>query len=163
MSDPLWDRLKEAFGALVDARTDRLDYGAAYAVTIKSQDPSDLSVGVVFDDSRFPPTGGIPMRMGPFTFKVAAGARAVVVFENQDPDKPRALLWETGGVLEVHVDPSIATVFNGGTAEVGRVGDNVAVSSAASLWFSTVGTFTGAGPPPDVIGTISSGSPKVKA
>lgn len=156
----------EAFGVLVDARTARMDYSAFYAATVKSQSGDLSTVGVVFDDSRWPPMDGLPLK-GYATLKVAPGARVLVGFENQDPSRPRAMLWETGNLLEVHLDPSMATVFNGGTAQVGRVGDLVAANTSMLAWITAVTSAVTALDPtlvaPTDFGKISSGAPKVKA
>lgn len=174
MSEPLFDRIKAALFDLVDARTSRFDYGALYAATVKSQ-AADGSVGITFDDPRFPPADGIPLRLGlpGVTVKVSAGARVLVGFENQDPSRPRATLWEVSGLLELHVDPSVVTVFNGGTANVGRVGDTVRVTLTAAEVAHILSAGSGSPCTLDpstilagglqVTGTITSGTTKVKA
>lgn len=170
MSDgALWDRLRASFAALVRAMTQQHDYDASYTVTVKSQ-ASDGTLGVVFDDSRFAPADGVPYRLGipGTTVKVSPGARGLVGFENQDPGKPRLLQWENNNMLELHVDPSVATVFNGGTANVGRVGDLVAANTTMAQWITQVtGVCNGIVPlsvtAPGDFGKISSGTTKVKA
>jgi hypothetical protein len=169
MSDVLWDRLKGAFAALVQVLTARFDYGALYAATVKSQQ-ADGTLGLVFDDPRWPPADGIPVRAGlpGVTLKVSAGARCLVGFENQDASKPRVMQWESPGLVELHVDPSVAVVFSGGSASVGRVGDSVSPTSTMNTWIGNVTSYVNGLAPgtlvaPTGFGSISSGAPKVKA
>ena len=166
MSEPWLDRLKASFAVLVRTLTAHHDYGALYAATVKNQSADLLTVGVVFDDARFAPADGIPLRLGlpGVKVKVEQGARVLIGFENQDPAKARATLWDTPHLLELRVDPSTATVFNGGSANVGRVGDSVAPTSAFATWLGSVATATSVPLPPGAgFGTISSGTAKVKA
>lgn len=168
MSD-VWDRLRASFAALVQTLTARFDYGALYAVTVKNQSANG-TLGVVFDDPRFSPVDGVLVRLGlpGVAVKVEAGARGMLGFENQDPSKPRVMQWDTPHLLELHVDPSVMTVFNGGTANVGRVGDSVAATATMATWVSAVTSYVNGLAPstlvaPTGFGTISSGTSKVKA
>jgi hypothetical protein len=167
---PNWDRIKWSLLALVSQATARFDFHAFYAATVKSQG-ADGSLGLVFDDARFPPMDGVPIRLGlpGVTVKVSSGSRVLVGFENGDPSKPRASLWDVSGLVEI--------AFAGGTQPVARKGDPVRVgklmgsNTAGPVLFSVVpedfDPDIDTPPTPtaliDIAGTIQDGAPKVKA
>lgn len=150
-----WDRVKAAVESMVRTLTARYDYAGAYEATVKSQNPTDLTVGVVFDDPRFDPQDGVPLRYGApgVTAKVSPGARVTVMFANQDPSKPRVCFWEPSNLVQLLLD--------GGSLAVARATDPVSSSADFITWLGLVGTATGAGVAPTSIGTITSGAPKV--
>lgn len=99
-----WDRVKASLFALVRASKPRLDYMAPYRGTVVSQ--SGQTVDVTMDDPRMPGMSGLPLQAGiPGLFvKVLPGARVFVAFENGDPAKPVACLWDQGAhVLSVSI------------------------------------------------------------
>jgi hypothetical protein len=91
---PTLDRVKASFFALVGAAQPRTPYLGLYAGTVLSQ--SGDSVDLRMDDPRVPGVAGLPLTVGLPGSKVsfAAGARMLVVFENGDPAKPRAIGWD---------------------------------------------------------------------
>lgn len=86
----------------------------------------------------------VPIRHGApgVEILVAPGSRALLAFDNGDPDKPYVALWERATLITLKLA--------GGTMPVARVGDQVAVS----------GVTPGMGV---AVGTIMAGQPKVLA
>lgn len=84
----------------------------------------------------------VPIRHGTpgVEILVAPGSRALLAFDNGDPDKPYVALWESSTLITLKLA--------GGTLPIARVGDQVAVTGV------TPGT--GA-----AVGTIIAGQPKV--
>lgn len=91
-----WDSVKASFFRLARASNPRVDYMCAYRGTVVSQ--TGQTVDVRMDDPRIPGMSGIPLQPGipGATVEVFAGARVLVAFENGDPAKPVALLWDQG-------------------------------------------------------------------
>lgn len=90
------DRVKETLFALVRGAVARVDYMCAYRGTVVSQ--SGQTVDVTLDDPRMPGMSALPIQSGipGATVEVANGARVLVAFENGDPAKPVAILWDQG-------------------------------------------------------------------
>jgi hypothetical protein len=104
----------------------------------------------------------VPIRYGipGVVAKVAAGGRVLVGFENGDPSRPVAELWDNASLVELS--------FAGGTHAVAREGDSVdlgtfVVTGSASLtWTPPDGGVPQTGKV-SATGTIKSGAEKVKA
>lgn len=100
----------------------RLDMLALYPCRVASQNSAGL-LELTPDDDRIKGFGlqAVPIRHGlpGFTCRVPAGARVRVGFDAGDESRPFALLWDEGDVTSV--------TFDGGSAGVARVGDEVRV------------------------------------
>ena len=126
------DRLRAGLEAIVEARLrPRIDYLALYPSTVVSQNGAWL-LELLPDNPRVRGEGctGIRLRNGlpGFSCRVEKGSRVVLGFEDGDPSKPFAALWEPsdgGDVTEV--------VFDDGSDAVARVGD-----TAGELYAQTV-------------------------
>lgn len=90
-----FDRVLEPLARVVRGLMAQVDYLAPYGGRVVAV-AADGSIDVVFDDLRMPGLQGVPLRSGVpgIAATVSAGARVLVVFENGDPGKPRATLWE---------------------------------------------------------------------
>jgi hypothetical protein len=147
-TDPA-NRLMAAFEGIVRRTTRQIDYLALYPGSVVAQDGALLDVEL--DDARFTVPRGIPYRtLAGVAVTVPAGARVLVGFEGGDPSRPYAGLWELGDITSLAVA--------GGTHRAAREGHAVTRTSAFATWLSAVGTATGAGAPPSIIGAISEGS-----
>ena len=115
-----------------------LDMLSLYPCRVVSQNSAGL-LELTPDDSRLRGFGlqAVPIRHGlpGFTVRVPAGARVRVGFDARDPSRPFALLWDEGDVTSV--------TFDGGTAGVARVGDEVRVGKLLLIEAGgVVGSFT---------------------
>lgn len=131
------DRIRTTHAALLRQAEPRLDFFALYPARIVAQDGDVLDV--MPDDPRMPPLRA-PIRLGipNATCKVTPGSRVLIGFENADPSKPIATLWDSSTIIEL--------VIADGTAGAARVGDRVV---------GTAGPYT-------VNAQIVSGSTKVR-
>lgn len=91
-----WDRVKASFFALVGAAEPRAAYHGLYRGTVVSQDGD--AVDLKMDDPRLPGVSALPIQVGlpGSSVQFTAGARMLIAFENGDPAKPIALLWDAG-------------------------------------------------------------------
>jgi len=162
------ERARKALRMLT--RPEELDYALLYPSTVL-KDHGDLHLDLRPDHIALPDMVRVPLRLflpGAYV-KVRSGSRVLLGFEEADPARPVAYLWEAGAVLVVEVrtaggrrvrlddeagvtliqDPALVRVeaprveLAGGGPPVARVGDMVRVGSA--------------------VGTIISGSSKVFA
>lgn len=131
-------------------------YHKHYTATVQLQ--AGDTVDLLPDDPAIRGNGlsGVPIMYGLPGVKatVAPGTKMTLFFENGDPSKPRAAMWEGG-----HIELSFAN----GVMPIGRVGDQVVIP--AGIPVSTTGTAaaqTGATTAP-AIGQITGGAPTVKA
>lgn len=92
-------------------------YHKHYPCTVERQDAAGL-LDLTPDDESIRGTGlsGVPIRHGlpGFTVEVNQGARCMLAFDNGDPRKPYAALWDPGSVKRV--------IFNGGTRPLATLG-----------------------------------------
>lgn len=95
------DRIKASILALVGSSLPRVDYLGVYRGRVVSQ--SGDVVDVMMDDPRIPNMSQVPIQIGlpGATVSFAAGARMLIGFENGDPAKPIALLWDAGTATTV--------------------------------------------------------------
>ena len=146
--------LAEAIEAIVGRLTARVDYLALYPCRVLQQ-RDDGTLDLVPDSPRVPSCQRVPVRtLRGLSVEVAAGARVLLGYEEGDPAKPYASLWEPGDATVVRV--------NGGTVKVARDGDAVVRSAAFGTWIAAVSTATGVTPPSGAIGTISGGTTALK-
>lgn len=157
MSDP-----REALASFIRWVMRDTRYHALYAATVEGQ-AADDTLDLRPDDESIRGQGlsGVPIRHGlpGVRVRVGAGARVKLGFENGDPAKPYAALWEPGAIESLE--------FDGGTRQVARVGDPVTVFFPPTLTvtgtllggaFAGVITITSPG-----VGIIDSGAARVKA
>lgn len=101
------DRVKTYFARLVDGITRRVDWMAWYAAKVVSQN-ADGTLELAPDEPRVPGLSKVPIRLGVpgVSVKVAPGSRVLVGFENGDPRRPVASIWEKSTLLEVSLEPT---------------------------------------------------------
>lgn len=125
-------------------------YHKHYVCTVARQ--LGESVDLTPDDPSIRGAGlqGVPIMHGlpGVSVMVAPGTKMTLFFENGDPTKPRAQMWE-GGHIEIS--------FADGVMPIARVGDVVSINPAGlvgNLGGPIIGVCTG---------TIAAGAPTVKA
>lgn len=96
------DRIKGSLRRIVRLATAGVDYHAHYACKVVSQN-ADGTLELHPDEARIGDTSKVPIRLGipGAAVKVAAGSRVMVGFENGDPARPVATLWEASSVQEI--------------------------------------------------------------
>jgi hypothetical protein len=160
------DRIKRALARFVRATLSGVDFFALYGAKVITQ-ASDGTLELVPDDARVPGLQGVPIRTGiPGTsVKVAASSRVLLGFENGDPDRPYAGLWDASTLQEIVVTASTKVTVNApevdladASAPVLRVGDSITVT-AGLIAPPAGGTVTGTLTLTPLVGTPS----KVKA
>jgi len=142
----------------------RVDFFAAYPSRVVVQN-ADGTLDVLPDDPRIPSKAAVPIRSLPgVTLKVTPGARVLLGFEDGDPKKPIATLWEGQGLISMSV---------GGERPVARMSDQILVTLPPAL--PIVGSVIIGGTPSPlapgtvitittpVTGQIITGSDKLKA
>lgn len=155
----------EAFRQFVRAVTRDTVYLRNYTAVVQRQH-DDLTLDLLPDDERVRGTGlsNVPIRHGlpGVEVHVVVGSRVLLGYENGDPRRPYAHLWDPSAIEEIR--------FDGGTASVARVGDLVVCSWPATVPFTgtVTGSVTGAITGTMTIttqssGTIQSGAARVKA
>lgn len=116
---PALDRIKEPLARFVRWVMRSTLYLGAYPSTVQRQDPSTGLLDLLPDDERLrgKGTSGVQIRHGlpGVAVEVPTGARALLQFDNGDPRKPFAALWETGSITSITLD--------GGTQKLARQGD----------------------------------------
>ncbi len=155
------DRIRAALDAFVRQRTAGTVYLGQFPAEILAQN-SDGTLELRPEDSRLPGLSRVPIRYGlpGVVAKVAAGGRALMGFENGDPSRPVAELWDNASLVELS--------FAGGKQPVARNGDSVDLGTFTVAGSATL-TWTppGGGPPQTgaviATGTIKGGSSQVKA
>lgn len=114
------DRTKASFEALVRSALPRVDYCALYPAKVVAQN-ADGTLELQPDDARFPGLSGIPLRLGlpGVSVKVSGGARVLLAFENGDPSRPTATLWEASGLTELIITASVKVTVNAPAVALG--------------------------------------------
>ncbi len=138
------DRLKGHLARLIATMFARVDYFALYACTIVVQN-ADGSLEFKPDSDKLPGMSRVPIRLGlpNSTVKVAPGSRVLLGFENGDPARPVASLWDTATCTEL--------VVNGTTIKLN--GGNTPVAKEGSVTTGHVHVLSGTAGPFPVIGT----------
>jgi hypothetical protein len=157
------DRLKEGLAAFIRWVMRDVTYHKQYPCTVQSQ--SGMTVDLMPDDESIAGSGlsGVPLRVGLPGWEVtlAPRSRVMLSFDNGDPKKPAAALFDPGSVIDLS--------FDGGTRGVARIGDPVLVFINPAIPIPMTGTVGGA---PfvgtiqitsTVSGIIQSGNPKLRA
>jgi hypothetical protein len=90
------DRLKAPFVGIVQALTGKYDYSGVFAGRVSKQNPTTYAVDVVLDSQSLPDPVNVDIRGAApgMRVKVAPGTRVGIVYDNQDPSKPKATLFE---------------------------------------------------------------------
>lgn len=110
------DRLRRTFEAAVRAALPFHAYARVYVARVVQQ-MQDGTLELVFDDSRMPAMSGVPLRLSiPGSLKIAANARVLVGFENADPQRPYASLFESGSIVEAKLGNATRGVAREGDA-----------------------------------------------
>lgn len=132
------DVLRAAFERVVRRMMLRLDYQAFYPCKVVSQN-GDGSLELKPElDRKLPGLSRVPIRYGipGVKVKVSSGARVHLSYDNGDPAKPFAAIWDPDSLKEVEVTASVmATVkspmikLNSGARPIARQGDSVMVTS----------------------------------
>ena len=101
-------RISAGLTALVRDLLSGTDYHALYPCEVVSQNEDD-SLELKSESSRLPSLSNVKIRIGipGARARLAPGARVLVGFENGDPKRPYAGLWESATLLEL--------VINGGS------------------------------------------------
>lgn len=149
-----------ALSAAVERIMRRVDYHALYPARVVTQH-ADGSLDLVPDSTRAPSCQAVPVRtLRGLSVEVAAGARVLLGYEEGDPARPYAALWEPGAVTRLRV--------NGASTRAAREGDDVTAGAGLAAWMASVtakvNTLPGTPTPtaPSVLGTISDGSDVVR-
>jgi hypothetical protein len=137
----------------------RVDFCALYPARVLSQN-ADGTLELAPESESLPPMSAVPYRTLPgVALTVPAGSRVLLGFEDADPARPMALLWELGTVTRLAV--------NGSTTRAAREGDDVAAGVTMAAWMAAVTTKLNAGTgvvpaAPSTIGAVSGGSDVVR-
>lgn len=165
------DRTKAGLQAFISAMTPDEPFGHLYPGTIINQRGSN-SFDFQPDSPLVPGMAGIPIQNPTpgitFTVDTTKNPRALLGFQDKDPQRPVILLWEAPGLSSMTFDPQATINMGPASAPVGRVGDSVSVTiPMGALAIATTGTATSQtgtnSAPLTVTGTITAGSPKVNA
>lgn len=101
------DRIKDELARFIRWVMRDVTYHRHYPCVVQRQDGAGL-LDLLPDDESIRGSGlsGVPIRHGlpGFTVKVPVGARCMLAFENGDPRKPYASLWDPGSVIGVEFD-----------------------------------------------------------
>lgn len=130
------DRLKASFQRLVLSLVARTDYHALYPSVVVAQN-ADKTLELQPDAARMPPLSKVPIRVGipGVVVQLAAGARVLLGFENGDPNRPYAGLWDTATLVEL--------VINGGAVGLAKADHTHTISNWATVTGATLaGTAT---------------------
>ena len=163
----LTDRAKAAMAALIQQLTTRYDYAAAYTCTVVNQN-NDGTLELTGESPSMPTFSRVPVRYGipDVLATLKPGARVLVTFENMDPSRPVATLFDAKDAISVN--------FAGGFGPLARQGDSVIVefpvtpiiiTGTLTLPPTIPGPFVGAPTPPfqAAVATIIGGNEKILA
>jgi hypothetical protein len=128
------DRLAAAVATMVRGEMRGVDYLAMYPGRILAQSADLLAVDIACDSKTVGGHRDIPLRIGIPGTKVklttgAGGARAMLGWENGDPQRPFVALFESGGLEEIRISAT-KVVLADGDRPVACVGDIVQVTLA---------------------------------
>ena len=147
-------RLLAGLEKIVRRITRRVDFCALYPARVLSQN-ADGTLELAPESETLPAMQAVSYRTIPgVALTVPAGSRVLLGFEDADPARPVALLWELGTVTRLAV--------NGSTTRAAREGDDVTRTNDMQTWMQSVSTALGILSTPTVIGTVSEGSDVVR-
>jgi hypothetical protein len=132
------DRLRGALAALVQQLTGHTDYHAVYLAEVRGQNP-DFTVELRPESPKLGDFSRVALRGLPgVQVRVKQGARVLLGFENGDPSRPYAALFNADSLQEIIVTaqtkillkaPSTVVAQSEGLAKrVARMGDLVKVT-----------------------------------
>lgn len=167
------DRLKGALEAFVRRLVAAHVYHPPYTARIVSQ-AGDGSLEVQPDDARLPSLTGVPLRtfVPGVELKVKPGGHVLVQFENGDPSRPVATLFDGGAVeslkitasTKIVVDAAEVDLVSAGGLPLARQGDMVYVTIPIGVVTQGAGSSSAPNAAPiPLYGTITSGNPTRKA
>jgi hypothetical protein len=126
MSD--FDRIKRGLTRIVQAMLAPTDYHAAWPAKVVSQSAQGL-LELVPDDPRLKSINNVPIRYGVpgVTATVRPGARVMLQFEQGDPSRPIATVWESASLISVTVKADKVYIGDdtGDVRPIARTGDTV--------------------------------------
>lgn len=161
------DRAKEGLAVFVRRLFARVDYFALYPSKVVAQN-ADGTLELRPDSDRLPGLSKVPVRLGvPGSVKVSGGARVLLGFEEGDPGRPIATLWETRTVIEIRLGDGTMEPAALGTTLKNWIG-TAAQPSTLLGWLATLVLPTAVGPagppqaPPPILPTIESATVKVE-
>ncbi len=147
-------RLLAGLEKIVRRITRRVDFCALYPARVLSQNANG-TLELAPESETLPAMQAVPYRTLPgVALTVPAGSRVLLGFEDADPARPVALLWELGTVTRLAV--------NGSNTRAAREGDDVTSSTAFAAWAADVSLALGLTPPGSTIGTVAEGSDVVR-
>ena len=132
------DALKESIRLIIDHAMRRVDYFALYPAKVVSQN-ADRTLELKPESSKLPQMSKVPIRLGipGASVRVSAGARVLVGFENGDPKRPYAGLWDTASLVELVIDGGSNAVARVGSTTQGHVHSGTAGPYPVSLFTAT--------------------------
>lgn len=151
--------LADAIEAVIARVMRRVDYHALYPSRVLQQ-RADGTLDLVPDSARVPSCQRVPYRtLRGLSVEVTAGARVLLGYEEGDPSKPYAALWEIGDADVVRI--------NAGTSRVARDGEDVVASAAMVTWMAAVVAKVNGGPGvvgagPSTVGAVSGGAEELR-
>lgn len=119
-----WDRAKSAIVAFIRQIVSRYDYAAPYVHSVVAQN-ADGSLELRPMSPLLPGLSNVPIRYGVpgVSAKIRVGGRVLVRFENMDPSRPVATVWDAGAVDVLTLDTGAPNPL-----PVARMGDAVSIA-----------------------------------
>lgn len=158
----LQERLRQIVERFVGPR---LDMRTPFIARVVTQN-ADGSLDVTPDSDRIPALTAVPIKYGVpgVSAKIRTGARVIIEFQDGDPRRPYASVWESASVLELDVNADLVKLA-GGSLPVARRGDpvSVAVNFTQAKAIAALAVSPSPGPSIVVTGYILRGSDKVKS
>jgi hypothetical protein len=142
----------------------RVDRTALYPARVVQQS-GDGTLEVQIDDQRWPSLTKVPIR--PFvpgaTVKVAAGARVHIGWEEGDPRKPYAALWDSGELQELQIDTQTKAKITGPLVELADASQFATMSNLVLTELQKIQTTLNSATAPSGGGPVTYGTPYVPA
>jgi hypothetical protein len=112
------DRVRGMLARLVKKSLPSLDFRAAYRARVVVQKGATLDLMPEADD--LPPLMGVPIRYGlpGISAQVLPGSTVLVFFDDGDPARPRAALFDAGGLLSVTVTVALMAKLTAPAVEI---------------------------------------------
>lgn len=136
--------MKQAFADLVGSFFPQIDYLAFYPGTLKAMSTDKTKVDVDPDNKKIlPGVGSIRLKLGmpgaTVDVEPTPGSRVLIGFEEGDPSKPYALLWEQGEhVNHTTFTADKITLNASGAQPSARKGDKLSSSAALATWAGVI-------------------------
>lgn len=139
--------MKQAFADLVGSFFPQIDYFAFYPGTLKAMSADKKKVDVDPDNKKLlPGMGSIRLKLGmpgaTVDVEPGTGSRLLIGFEEGDPSKPYAMLWEQGEhVNHATLTADKITLNASGAQPVHRKGDHEKAGTLMAAWMGQVEVF----------------------